>query len=367
MPRPLVTAISVVSVDLPLQRPIVSAVGQYAKWPFIITEITLDNGTSGNSYICPYLVHYTKPIEGVILELFKLFENKPLAPNKFYEIGVRQLSLLGRSGIAMYALAALDIAFWDASAKDADLPLCEHLGGSIADVKAYNSGGLWLLNPDQLAAEAKELKKEGDFSSLKIRLGRRNLDQDLKAIEAVRNQMSPDDDLLCDFNQVLSFTEALQRLKGLDDQGLYWFEEPIPYYELRNYAELRQNITTPLILGENFHGIDHATLSLELGSGDAIMPDLMRIGGISGWLKTAALAEAYTRPLSSHLYPEVSAHLMRVTPTADYLEWVNWGDPLLKEPYQVRDGYLSIPERPGVGLEFKQDVIDRYRVSPVVP
>ena len=299
----------------------------------------------------------------MIRELFKIFENKPLAPSEFYETGMRQLSLLGRSGIAMYALAALDIAFWDASAKNADLPLCEHLGGNIAEVKAYNSGGLWLLAPEQLAVEAQELRKEGDFSSLKIRIGRKTLDQDLRAIEAVRRQMSSDDDLLCDFNQVLSFTEALRRLHGLDDQGLYWFEEPIPYYEFRNYAELRQNVSTPLILGENFHGIDHATLSLELGSGDAIMPDLMRIGGISGWLKTATLAEAYKKPLSSHLYHEVSAHLMRATPTANYLEWMNWVDPLLKEPYQVKEGHLVIPDRPGVGLEFRRDGIDRYKVS----
>jgi mandelate racemase len=363
MNQPRVSSINIVSVDLPLRRPIVSAVGRYDKWPFIITEITLDNGIVGNSYICPYLVNFTDPIERVIQELFKLFENQPLAPSAFYEIGMNKLSLLGRSGIAMYSLAALDIAFWDASAKVADRPLCEHLGGTLGDVKAYNSGGLWLHTPEKLAQEASELRGEGNFSSLKIRLGRKTLDQDLIAIEAVRSQMNPDDDLLCDFNQVLSFTDARRRLQGLDDQGLYWFEEPIPYHEFRNYNELRQHLSTPLILGENFHGIDHATLSLELKSSDAIMPDLMRIGGVSGWLKTATLAEAYTKPLSSHLYHEVSAHLMRVTPTADYLEWMNWVDPLLVEPYRIKDGRLIIPERPGVGLEFNRHVIDRYRVS----
>jgi len=361
--HPTVSKISIVTVNLPLQRPIVSSVGHYEKWPFIITEVTLDNGIVGNSYICPYLVNYTNAIKGVIHELFTLFENKPLTPPEFYETGMRQLSLLGRGGIAMYALAALDIAFWDASAKHAGLPLCEHLGGSQADVRAYNSGGLWLLPPEELASQARELRQEGDFSALKIRLGRDDLDSDQRAIEFVRSQMDPSGDLLCDFNQVLTFTDALRRLHGLDDQGLYWFEEPIPYYEFRNYAELRQNVSTPLILGENFHGIDHATLSLELGSGDAIMPDLMRIGGISGWLKTAALAEAYRKPVSSHLYHEVSAHLMRVTPTADYLEWMNWVDPLLKEPYQVKEGHLVIPDRPGVGLEFRRDVIDRYKIS----
>ncbi len=169
MNQPGVSSINIVSVNLPLRRPIVSAVGRYDKWPFIITEITLDNGIVGNSYICPYLVNFTDPIERVIQELFKLFENQPLAPAAFYEIGMSRLSLLGRSGIAMYALAALDIAFWDASAKVADRPLCEHLGGTPGDVKAYNSGGLWLLTPEQLAQEARDLRTEGDFSSLKIR------------------------------------------------------------------------------------------------------------------------------------------------------------------------------------------------------
>ena len=360
--RPVVTTISVVTVNLPLRRPIVSAVGHYDKWPFIITEITLDSGVVGNSYICPYLVNYTQPIEFVIRELSGLIKNKPLAPADFYEIGLHQISLLGRSGIAMYALAALDIAMWDASAKDADLPLCEHLGGDLADVKAYNSGGLWLLPPEKLAKQAEELRHEGNFSALKIRLGRDNLDTDLKAIEAVRSQMPEEGHLLCDFNQVLTFNAAIPRLKALDQEGLYWFEEPIPYYELQNYAELRRVSSTPLILGENFHGVDHVTQSLEIGSGDAIMPDLMRIGGVSGWIKTAALAEAYKKPVSSHLYHEVSAHLMRVTPTADYLEWMNWSDPLFKEPYQVRDGHLKIPERPGVGLELNRDIIELYRV-----
>ena len=226
--HPTVSKISIVTVNLPLQRPIVSSVGHYEKWPFIITEVTLDNGVVGNSYICPYLVNYTNAVKSVIHELFTLFENKPLTPSEFYETGMRQLSLLGRGGIAMYALAALDIAFWDASAKHADLPLCEHLGGSRTDVRSYNSGGLWLLPPEELASQARELRQEGDFSALKIRLGRADLDSDQRAIEFVRRQMDPSGDLLCDFNQVLTFTDALRRLHGLDDHGLYWFEEPIP-------------------------------------------------------------------------------------------------------------------------------------------
>ena len=125
-------------------------------------------------------------------------------------------------------------------------------------MKAYNSGGLWLLTPEQLAQEARDLRTEGDFSSSNP-FGPKDTDQDLRAIEAVRSQMNADDDLLCDFNQVLSFTEARRRLKA-DNQGLYWFEEPIAYHEFRNYNELRQHLSTPLILGENFHGIDHATL-----------------------------------------------------------------------------------------------------------
>ena len=347
-------------VSVPLSTPIISAVGKYRMWPYIFSEIICEDEIIGNSYIGPYLDSSMPAIVSTMHALFENFKGRALAPTEFFDEGMRSLSLLGRSGIALYALAALDIAFWDASAKAARQPLCVHLGGSLGKVKAYNSGGLWLNDPTTLHDEARSLLERGNFEALKIRLGRRTLEADLKAIEEVRRAMPNGGLLLSDFNQVFSLTEAIHRLSALDDQGLYWFEEPIKYYELQNYAELRGRLKTPIILGENFHGPDDAFRSLQMDNSDGIMPDLMRIGGVTGWLRTGALSDAFQKAISSHLYPEVSAHLMRVTPMVDLLEWTDWANPLIKNPYELEEGCVVIPDRPGAGIDFDEDAIAKY-------
>jgi mandelate racemase len=358
--QPKILDIRTRMVSVPLNMPIISAVGEYRMWPYIVTEVFCEDGIIGNSYIGPYLDHSMPPIISTIRSLFENYKEKPLAPAQFFEEGMRSLSLLGRSGIALYALAALDIAFWDASAKVANQPLCVHLGGTVGKVKAYNSGGLWLNDPATLYDEACALLEKGNFKSLKMRLGRETLEADLKAISEVRRAMPDSGLLLSDFNQIFSLNEAIHRLSALDDEGLYWFEEPIKYYEFQNYAELRRRLKTPIMLGENFHGPDDAFRSLKVDNSDGIMPDLMRIGGVSGWLRTGAFSDAFQKAISSHLYPEVSAHLMRVTPLIDLLEWTDWANPLIKNPYKLEDGHIVIPDRVGAGIEFDEDAIAQY-------
>ena len=146
----------------------------------------------------------------------------------------------------------------------------------------------------------------------------------------------------------------------MDEQGLYWFEEPIKYYEFEGYKELRKRMKTPIILGENFHGYDDAFTALKNQISDFIMPDLLRIGGVSAWLKTASIAEAFQISISSHLYHEVSSHLMRVTPTAGYLEWTRWSDIILEEPYELSDGHVVIPNKIGTGIDFNKETIKKY-------
>ena len=120
---------------------------------------------------------------------------------------------------------------------------------------------------------------------------------------------------------------------------------------------------TPIILGENFHGPDDAFRALENKICDFIMPDLMRIGGVSAWLKTASIAESFKISVSSHLYPEVSAHLMRVTTTANLLEWTDWANPILAEPYKVVDGCVIVPDKIGTGIDFDESIIQKYEVN----
>jgi mandelate racemase len=275
----------------------------------------------------------------------------------------KSLNLVGEEGLSMIAVSGLDMAAWDALAKAAGLPLAVYLGGSLGTVPAYNSNGLWLTDPAGLRDEAAALAAEGGFTALKLRLGRERLADDLAAIEAVRHAAGAEVKLMVDFNQGLSLGDALARCHALDDQGIYWFEEPIAYNNLAGYAQLARELATPLQLGENFYGPRALAQALAMGAGDMVMPDLMRIGGVTGWLRAAAIAGAAGIPMSSHLYPEFSAHLLRVTESAHWLEWQDWADPVVAEPFALKGGKFSVPDRPGAGLEWNEDAVRRYRLD----
>ena len=204
---------------------------------------------------------------------------------------------------------------------------------------------------------------EGGFGALKLRLGRDRLADDLQAIREVRAAVGADVHLMVDFNQGLTLGDALRRCHALDDQGLYWFEEPTTYNNLDGYAQLTRELSTPVQLGENFYGPRELWRALELGAGDYVMPDLMRIGGVSGWLRSVPIAAVRGIEVSTHLYPEVAAHLMRVTETAHWLEWQDWANPILKDPFEVRDGRLVIPDRPGCGIEWDEAAVKRLAVD----
>ena len=361
MDKPIIKTLDIKAANIPLNNPVIASIGTFPNWAFMTIDIKCNDGTEGKSYIGPYLIEYTPAIASTMKQLFKKFEEREIAPYEFFNEGMNALSLLGRSGIALYALAGLDIAFWDAESKIAGVPLCVQLGGSISPVKAYNSNGLWLKDSKYLYDEAKSLLNNGGFEILKIRLGRSDLSEDLNAIENVKKALGQDKILLSDFNQILTLPDAIIRLNQLDNQGLYWFEEPIVYHDFEGYKELRKRMKTPIMIGENFHGPDDAATAMKNQICDLIMPDLMRIGGVSGWIKTASIAEGFGMQVSTHLFPEVSSHLLRVTPTAHFLEWTDWAELFLVEPYKIKDGHILIPDVPGTGIDFKYDVLEKYK------
>ena len=169
--------------------------------------------------------------------------------------------------------------------------------------------------------------------------------------------------LMIDFNQGLDLAEALQRCHAIDDLGLDWIEEPIVYDNLDGYAKLTADLKTPIQIGENFYGPRELHKALRHNACDLVMPDFMRIGGVTGWMRSAAIAGAAGVPMSTHLYPEVAAHVMRVTETAHWLEWQSWADPILQAPYPVKDGHIHIPDVPGLGLEWNEDVVAAHAVT----
>jgi len=352
-------SVQVRGVVVPLRRTIVAKVGEYAQWPFILIDVKTKEGVIGRSYLEPYLQKSVKYIAAMIADLADLLKGKPLAPLDAYRGGMQALHLVGREGVSLIAIAGLDMAIWDALGKAAGLPLAVLLGGTTGKVRAYNTNGLWLIPLDRIEREAAELVAQGGFKALKLRLGREKLQDDLDAIAAVRRAVGDDVQIMADFNQGLSFGEALLRLHALDNQGLSWFEEPIVYDNLEGCAQLAREMKTPIQIGENIYGAREFYKAVNAQAADLYMPDLMRIGGVTGWMRCAAIAGAAGLPLSNHLYPLVSAHLLRVSETADWLEWSDWADPILANPLPARDGYVTVPDTPGSGMEWNEDAVKR--------
>ena len=359
-PKLTLADVRVRPVIVPLKLPIVSRVGLFHEWPLLLIDLETREGIVGRSYLEPYLKQAARYLVPAIQDLALAARGKPVAPLDAFRQGTASLHLVGREGMSMIAIAGLDMAAWDALAKAAGLPLAEYLGGSLAPVPAYNSNGLWLSPLEGIGAEAEQLVRAGGFSALKLRLGRDRLEDDLAAIDTVRRAVGSDVKLMCDFNQGLSLGDALLRCHALDDQGLYWFEEPIAYDNIPGFAQLARELKTPLQIGENFYGPRPLYQALLAGACDLVMPDLMRIGGVTGWLRAAGIASAAGIPMSSHLYPEIAAHLLRVTDTAHWLEWQDWADPVLREPFRIENGFLHIPDRPGQGVEWDEKAVARF-------
>jgi mandelate racemase len=344
-------------VMLKLKRPVVARIATLTDWPLILIDLYTEEGVIGRAYLEPYIPKSMRYLVPVLHDLGKMLKGRRLAPIEFYEAARKSLHFVGYEGMSMIAVSGLDMAAWDALARAAGVPLCVLLGGSIGPVPAYNSNGLWLRAPAELAEEAAELRDEGGFQGLKLRLGRERLADDIATIRAVREAVGSKMSLMVDFNQGLHLGEALERCHAIDDLSLTWIEEPIVYDNLQGYARLTAELKTPVQIGENFYGPRALYTALQMKASDYVMPDFMRIGGVTGWQRAAAIAAAAGIPISTHLYPEVAAHVLRISETAHWLEWQDWANPVLQRPYEIKDGKLHIPDVPGLGLEWDEKAV----------
>src|SRR5450432_151162 len=322
-------------VVLKLKRPVVARIATITDWPLILIDLFTEEGIVGRSYLEPYTVKAMKYLVPALQDFGAMLKGRRVAPIELYDLARKSLHFVGYQGLSMIAVSGLDMAAWDALAKASGVPLCVLLGGSVGPVKAYNSNGLWLQPPEAVAADAIALRDEGGFTALKLRLGRDRATHDLAAVHAIRAAVGDDMELMADFNQGLHLGEALQRCHMIDDLGLAWIEEPIVYDNFFVYATATAELKTPIQIGENFYGPRELHKALQKKACDLVMPDFMRIGGVTGWLRASAIAGAAGIPMSTHLYPELAAHVMRVTETAHWLEWQDWADPILAESFKL--------------------------------
>jgi mandelate racemase len=361
MSEPLtIRAVDAVLVVVPMRRALGTSAMGIAEAPLLLIDLQTDEGITGRAYLFCYLEAAAQAAIPLIRDVSAVLAGTVASPAAVRRAMAARFRLLGARGLVSAVLAGVDVACWDALAISAGLPLARMLGATMRPTAAYNSNGLGLLAPQAAADEAQELVAEG-FRAIKMRLGRPSGQDDLAAVRAVRAAIPPDVVLMSDYNQALSPTAARERCRQLDGEGLYWIEEPVRHDDYATSAELATWLRTPVQIGENFTSPRAMSLALQCRASDLVMPDLERIGGVSGWLEAAALADTAGTEMSSHLYPEVSAHLLAATPTAHWVEYVDWAGPILEQPLPVTDGYVVPPERPGTGLTWNADAVSHYR------
>ena len=347
-------------VLIPFRRPVQTASFVIPEAPLVLIDLHTNDGVIGRAYVLAFAQWVFKPLIACIEAASEMISGQVLAPINISALIRERMLLVGNTGITGIALGGIDMALWDAVARAHNLPLVALLGGKARQLSAYNSCGLWLKTAESLADEAPALLEEGGFNAVKIRLGRPYASDDLTAVRVVREQIGTDCALMADFNQSLRTGEAIERGRILDHEGLTWIEDPVAHDNYEGHAKIRSSINTPIQTGENFYEARKLKRAIEMGALDFVMPDAALIGGVTGWMQAAAIADTYDIPMSSHLYPEFSCHLLAATPTAHWLEYVDWATPILQDPVRVMDGQVIAPCTHGAGLEWDEEAISHF-------
>ncbi len=349
-------------VDVPMKRPLQTSGGLVGSTPLVLIDLSTEDGVTGRSYLFCYTPLALKPVVSLVDAIGKLIAGDALTPVDVDRKLQRRFTLLGSQGLTGMAVAGVDMACWDALAVATGLPLARLLGGAPRPVPAYNSCGLGLIGAQRAPEEARALCA-GGFRAIKVRLGYPTLAEDLEVVRGVRKAIPDGVLLMSDYNQSLSVTEALRRGHALEGEGVYWIEEPTRADDYAGHGRIARELATPIQIGESFWGPHDMEKALAAHACDYVMPDAMKIGGVTGWLRAAAVAGSVGLPMSSHLFPELSAQLLAVTPTAHWLEYVDWADAILAEPLRLADGQTVPRDAPGIGLEWDEAAVARFLVT----
>jgi mandelate racemase len=354
---PQITGLRVRPVLVPMVEPHQTASGVVAVSPLVLTDVATDVGVTGHSMVFTYTPAALRPTTDLIRNLEPLVVGDALAPLEIEQKLTRRFRLLGTQGLVGMALAALDMALWDALARVHSLPLVRLLGGTERPIRAY--AGVGYEGAEGCARAAERWAARG-FTGIKAKIGYPTVQEDVAVVRAMRKVVGADVHLMVDYNQCLSPTEAAARLRVLDNEGLAWVEEPTLAHDFTGNALVAREARTPIQCGENWWGTTDMQHAIEARASDFVMPDVMKIGGVSGWLRAASLAHANGLQVSSHLWPEVSARLLCCTPTAHWLEYADWWNPILAEPIRIVEGMAIVDAAPGSGVDWNEEAVQQY-------
>jgi len=345
------------AVSVPMKEPHRTASGVITESPLILLDVVTDIGISGHSIVFTYTPAALRPTAELIQNFEDLVKGELLAPADIEQKLAKRFRLLGTQGLVGIALAAIDMALWDALARVHSMSLVKLLGCAEKPVRAYGAVGYDGVEGCAKAAERWAI--EG-FTGIKAKIGYPTVQEDVAVVRAMREAAGNDMIIMVDYNQCLTPIEAIERLRVLDDEGLTWVEEPTLAHDYLGHALVARETRTPIQCGENWWGTLDMQHALDVQASDFVMLDVMKIGGVTGWRRAATLAHAKGIPVSNHLWPEISARLLCCTPTAHWLEYADWWNPILAEPLRVEKGKAIVSDAVGSGIDWNEETVRRF-------
>jgi mandelate racemase len=357
--NPRIRGLTVRALRVPMAQPHRTAGGTVAESPLVLTDVTTDDGVVGHSMVFTYQPAALVPTAELVRSMEPLIAGEPLAPAELEQKLARRFRLLGTQGLVGMALAAIDMALWDALARRHGLSLVQLLGGAPRPVPAY--GAVGFEGATGSARVAEDWARRG-FTGVKAKIGYATVAEDVATVRAMRAAVGPDVAIMVDYNQCLTPAEAVQRLRVLDGEGLTWVEEPTLAHDHAGHALIAREAQTPIQCGENWWGTLDMQHAIDAGASDFMMPDVMKIGGVTGWMRAAALGHARGIRLSSHLWSELSAQLLCATPTAHWLEYSDWWNAILREPLVIERGMAVVDHAEATGVAWNDKAIERFAI-----
>ena len=356
---PTITEVNVRTVIVPMQIPHTTASGVITESPLILIDVTASDGMIGRGLLFTYTAFALTPIADFIRNITPLLIDQTLAPAELSKQLQERFRLIGTQGVIGMALAGIDMALWDALARTHELPLVSLLGGIEKPIPAY--GAIGFDGVKGCAEQAEAWAKKG-FKGIKAKIGYATVEEDLDVIAAMRKAAGEDIAIMVDYNQSLTPTDAIERIKVLDSAGLTWVEEPTLAHDYSGHAAITQATQTPIQCGENWWHILDVRHAIDAKASNYIMLDVMKVGGVTGWMKAAALAEANNICVSSHLWSELSARLLSCSVTANWLEYCDWWNPILQSPLTIENGYAKLESTAGSGIEWNEKKVEEHLV-----
>jgi mandelate racemase len=358
-PAPKLAELRVRALRVPMAEPHQTASGAVAESPLVLTDAVFDDGLVGHSVVFTYTPMALQPVATLIRNFEALVKGDALAPAEIEPKLARRFRLLGTQGLVGIALAAIDMALWDALARSHGTSLVRLLGYVDKPIPAYGAVGY-----DGVAESAKvaeEWAKRG-FNGIKAKIGYPTVQDDVAVIRAMRKAVGAKVAIMVDYNQCLTPAEAVQRLRVLDDEDLTWVEEPTLAHDYAGHALIAREARTPIQCGENWWGLLDMQHAIDAKASDFVMPDVMKIGGVTGWMRAASLAQTRSIRLSNHLWPEISAQLLCATPTAHWLEYADWWNAIMSEPLRIEQGVANTNGATGSGVAWDEHAVERFSV-----